>query len=339
MSCGGAAVLARFLARVSCQGSCQVCIAQLGGCALGHDAQVARRNGTRQAKRGPPGLVNPGRTASVKATGACEPSRVGRPHPTRCSSCSCSRHSPTNPRRIHRSGARTTDAAAATPGDAASAASSAPAAGAATASSAALCKLHAELRRVGRLAVIDEELGKHDVGELFLSEGDHRKHLLRRGLLAIKNGGGRTARHRQRHACCPPHRQRLSQTFSLRSLLRARHRKPLASVRTVWRRQPSTFPTPLSLASSASDILTDMLAFHSPPGKNGSVSTSFFRTCPVLPEACTGRVLFGQWHIGRGRVRQDLVPSVSHLPNGCTFRQWRAISTRRVIQTSGLLWM
>jgi len=76
-------------------------------------------------------------------------------------------------------GATDADATAGTPGDATTAASStAPAGGTApAASSAPLGVLHAELRRRGSLTVVDEELGKHDVGEFFLSEGDHRKRL------------------------------------------------------------------------------------------------------------------------------------------------------------------
>jgi len=117
-----------------------------------------------------------------------------------------------------------THAAAGTSGDAAAAASSgAPAGGAAAAASAPLRELYAELRRSGRFAVIDKELREDDVGEFFLSEGDDGKGLLRRRLLAIHDGGRCAACHRQRHARGPPHWQRRSRTFSLRSLPRARH--------------------------------------------------------------------------------------------------------------------
>jgi len=205
---------------------CQPRIARLGGYALGHNAQVARRNDAPQTKRGPPGLVNRWRTASVNAIGTSLAESAATPREAAATAAGGA--APPTHAAATAAAHGATQAAAGTPGDAASAASSAaPASGAATASSAALRKLHAELRRVGRLAVVNEELGKGDVGELFLSEGDHRKRLLRRGLLAIKNGGRRTARHRQRHACSPPHRQRRSRTFSHRSLLRACHRTPL----------------------------------------------------------------------------------------------------------------
>ena len=71
-------------------------------------------------------------------------------------------------------GATHAHATAGTPGDAASSASSTAAAGGAApaASSAPLGVLHAELRRSGGFAVIDEELGEGDVGELFLPESD-----------------------------------------------------------------------------------------------------------------------------------------------------------------------
>ena len=71
-------------------------------------------------------------------------------------------------------GATHAHATAGTPGDAASSASSTAAAGGAApaASSAPLSVLHAELRRSGGFAVIHEELGEGDVGELFLPESD-----------------------------------------------------------------------------------------------------------------------------------------------------------------------
>ena len=121
-----------------------------------------------------------------------------------------------------------------------------PAAAAATAA-APLRVLQAELRRSGGFAIVDEEFGQDDVGEFFLSEGDYGKRLLRRCLLTVHNGGGRAARHRQGHSRGPPHRQGRFRTFSLRSLLRARHGGSLPySLKTTQRRYVSTSWTTVS---------------------------------------------------------------------------------------------
>jgi hypothetical protein len=71
---------------------------------------------------------------------------------------------------------------------AASAGAATAAAAAAATAAAPLRVLQAELRRSGGFAIVDEELGQDDVGEFFLTEGDHGEGLLWRRFFAIHNG-------------------------------------------------------------------------------------------------------------------------------------------------------
>ena len=106
---------------------------------------------------------------------------------------------------------------------AASAGAAASAAAAAASAAAPLRVLQAELRRSGGFAIVDEEFGQDDVGEFFLSEGDYGKRLLRRCLLTVPQRRRTRCPPSPRTFPRPPTRQGRFRTFSLRSLLRARH--------------------------------------------------------------------------------------------------------------------
>ena len=143
-----------------------------------------------QTKRGPPGLVNPWRTASVNAIGtraslaelAGSPRQAAAAAAAGAADRAADADTATGAPADHGASSATAASAAASGNGAspaaASAGAAATAAAAAAAAAASLRILEAELRRSGGFAIVDEEFGQHDVRELFLSEGDHGKGLL-----------------------------------------------------------------------------------------------------------------------------------------------------------------